>query len=99
MNLSLMDTLPFGKHKGKTIKEVLSQAPSYLVWLRETRRKENADIRFFSEGVSMLLDDEIRGNPSLQKNYKPWREANVQPVQVTEQETFVEHAYTEWGQF
>lgn len=33
--LRLKDKLTFGKHKGKTIKEVLDNDPQYLVWLHE----------------------------------------------------------------
>lgn len=28
-------TLPFGKHKGKTLQQVLTAQPDYLVWLHE----------------------------------------------------------------
>ena len=31
--LSLSDQMPFGKHKGKTIQQVLDEAPDYLQWM------------------------------------------------------------------
>lgn len=31
----LSDRITFGKHKGKTVEQLLSESPSYLVWLIE----------------------------------------------------------------
>jgi len=33
--LSLDDELPFGKHEGKTIQELIIEEPSYLIWMAE----------------------------------------------------------------
>ena len=43
--LKLKDKLTFGKHKGKTIKEILDIDPQYLVWLhQETEHKLQSKI-------------------------------------------------------
>ena len=35
MKLCLKDKIPFGKHKGKTIKEIIKSDPQYLYWVCE----------------------------------------------------------------
>lgn len=72
MNLTLTDRMPFGKHKGKTLEVLLKENPGYLVWLREERKKNQKDERFFSAQMSALLDTEILKSKSLRREYKPW---------------------------
>ena len=38
--LGLRDVMPFGKHKGRTIQEIIDERPSYVTWLLEHTRVE-----------------------------------------------------------
>lgn len=48
--LGLSDEMPFGKHKGKSVQEVLDEEPDYLRWmLREVQR-----VTFGAEVLELL---------------------------------------------
>lgn len=60
-DLTLDDKLPFGKHKGKNIGQVIIDDPDYLLWLR-TQRINDVDSWSgcsygFDEEVNILLDE------------------------------------------
>lgn len=42
-------TMPFGKHRGKTLSEIYNEAPDYIEWLAEN--SNNDDIRFAAENI------------------------------------------------
>lgn len=101
-DLNLQDTMPFGKHKGQTVEAVYKEDAAYLVWLRQTRKDQNADTKFFSQEVSTLLDMTIRESKQLQKTYKPWDlEPMIQVVtEAKPQERQPEVSYGgAWGNF
>jgi len=49
-NFGIGSVIPFGKHKGRTVKHLLESDPSYLMWLRE-----NTD-HAFSRDLHAMLD-------------------------------------------
>lgn len=49
------DKLPFGKHKGQTVADVLKLDPGWLAWLRAERQVQNRQ-NFFTKPV----DDQIK---------------------------------------
>lgn len=63
MLTSTADKMAFGKHKGKTIAELLKSDPRYLLWLREERNKNNGD-DFFSAGIDSLIA-KANGKPPM----------------------------------
>jgi hypothetical protein len=73
------------------------------VWLRQTRKDENGDARFFSPEVSILLDNEIRKSRQLQRKYQPWAppvaDGPVTQAQATAQENTTLTHYADWGEF
>jgi hypothetical protein len=101
-SLSWNDTMPFGKkHKGKTIQEIFQQEPSYLLWLRDQRKKDNGDIKFFARDVLIKLDEFLKTSKSLSRQYSSWHVALEQPepvkVVITPE---LEDAYGDmWGAF
>ena len=72
--LDLSDRLPFGAHKGKTVREVLTRHPEYLEWLRR-----NTETRF-APSVTAELDreNERRSHPVNAQKYSEremgWRD-------------------------
>jgi hypothetical protein len=101
MNLELTDTMPIGKHKSKKIEDIFKENAGYLVWVRNARKEQNQDSKFFSIEVSALLDMAIRESKALQRKYKPWNlEIAQAPVNTTkpavEQPSM---AYNGWGEF
>lgn len=70
MDIGLLDTLPFGKFRGQKVQEVLKTDPAYLVWLRETKKKDGQP-GFFANELHPLLDEIIKSHKSLSK-YELW---------------------------
>lgn len=65
MALGMNDDFPFGKAKGKKIKDV---EVSYLLWARDAKRKEM--IEFFDAEVNKWLDKELSGNRRWKQQFK-----------------------------
>lgn len=104
MSLQLEDRLPFGKYKGQTVQEIYKKDSGYLVWMRETRKKENGDSKFFSFEVSQLLDMTIMDSKTLKSKYKPWEltkeQVEVAVASIAAEEAELEVAYADkWGAF
>jgi hypothetical protein len=59
-----LDTLTFGKHKGKTVRWIIEHDPSYIIWLHENKVCEIPD-----EFVDEAIDNE--GNESLESDFEP----------------------------
>ena len=49
----LTDKLPFGKHKGQTIRQVLQSDPSYLLWCVETLDRFAMNAEAWDYAISM----------------------------------------------
>lgn len=45
-----LDTLTFGKHKGKTVRWIIEHDPSYIIWLHENKVCEMPE-EFVDEAV------------------------------------------------
>ena len=55
--LGMEDAFPFGKAKGKKIRDV---EVSYLLWARDTKRKEMVEM--FDDAVNKYLDEKRNAN-------------------------------------
>lgn len=51
MALKLTDTMPFGKHKGEQLEDLLYDDPDYLAWLYDN------DVVEFDETLLMMMQD------------------------------------------
>lgn len=71
MKFGFNDTMTFGAHKGKTVKEILDKSPHWACWLREEKKKSGQATPFTKE-VHDELDRLIRKSKTLQKQYQPW---------------------------
>lgn len=108
-NMALEDIMVFGKHKGKTVKDVYKSEAAYLVWLRQERLAKNGQANFFNREVNTLLDMTIRESKSLRSKYVTWEsqgllkeQATVQPeaiVPAAEGAPDPAVAYSGWGAF
>lgn len=71
----LSDVITFGKHKGKTVEQLISESPSYVVWLIEKTDRtdfpedlinkiymENADINM-AKSFENFVDATYKRNP------------------------------------
>ncbi|MCP4396141.1 MAG: hypothetical protein GY801_02360 [bacterium] len=47
--LDLSDPMPFGKHKGKTVQEVIETSPDYISWMR----REVQRVTFTPEAIAL----------------------------------------------
>ena len=101
-SLGWNDTMPFGKkHKGKTIQEIFQKDASYLLWLRDKRKSENSDSKFFTRDVLIKLDDYLKTSKSLSGKFSLWHAAlePAEPVKVVITPE-LEDAYGDmWGAF
>lgn len=62
------DVLPFGRHQGYTVKEILKDRPEYIVWLME-----NTSLKFYKS-----VQDEInRIAYSIKNAYRPRRRSYI----------------------
>ena len=46
---TINDVITFGKHKGKTFKEVYDEAPNYIIWFLSNNRTLDLDIESFTK--------------------------------------------------
>ena len=109
VNLTLDDMITFGKYKGKSVGKVYEEDVGYLVWLRQERKNQNADERFFAPELHILLDDAIKNSKSLRAKYKPWNvnpaalaaiQETAEPTEPPPQRMAPEMAYSAaWGAF
>jgi len=51
--LALLDSLPFGKHKGEVVGTVIEEDPSYIRWMME-----NTDLCWEHEVLEYLKENE-----------------------------------------
>lgn len=102
-NLDLTDTMPIGKYKSHKIEDILHTDPGYLVWLRQARKDQNQDAKFFSPVMSALLDNEITKSKQLRSKFKVWGIGiDTEPARVAAPipEALREQAYQGgWGAF
>lgn len=98
------DKLTFGKNKGKTIAELLKGEVEYLLWLRKERRKQMMEI--FDDDVNGYLDDVLKSNSRLQKEFSSTPIAKKQkPTPITglttqpDRSEFYDDQETGWGAF
>lgn len=90
--------LKFGKHKGKTIGELVatgSEGVGYLVWLREEKKKAG-DATFFTGEIHSLLNDAIGKSRSLKSKYRVWTPEEMPAVMPV---VAVAGSYEGWGAF
>ncbi|MPQ56348.1 hypothetical protein [Duganella sp. FT27W] len=71
-DIGLENTLPWGKYKGQKVAEIFKKDAAYLCWLREQRKKESSDTKFFAREVHLLLDAAIDSEKSLRFHYTSW---------------------------
>lgn len=84
--LTLDQDMPFGKYKGRKVKEVVESDPGYAIWLREEKRVSNpSKPPTFDISINRALDKAIVGSKTLSRKYKPWNmdDANQHGVTVT----------------
>lgn len=112
MSIALTDVLTFGKYKGQVVSDIFTADPSYLCWLRETKRVSNGDRTFLNVALVKLIDDHIASDKKLKAKYVLFRDlpvgtaapnvaiATVIPRQVKAPEPESALAYAaEWGAF
>lgn len=103
-SLGLVDTMPFGKkHKGKTIEAIYKEDASYLLWLRDQRKKDG-DAEFFDREVLTLLDETLLKDKYLKTKHQSWGNTMLPQGPVTAPaaavEASTEFAYADsWGAF
>lgn len=54
-------TMPFGKHQGKTLGDILAEDPGYLKWLNETAKLRADRLRDAVEETCEKYEREIYG--------------------------------------
>lgn len=102
MKFGLNDTLTFGKHKGKTLKDVLAAEAHWACWLREEKKKSGQPTPFTKEAHD-AIDAEILKSRNLKKQYRLWKvgEANLEAIldgrqmEAQEQEQAEQKAFNE----
>lgn len=62
--LGMDDILPFGRHQGYTVEEILKDRPEYIAWLME-----NTSLKFYKS----VQDEVIRIACSIKSAYRPKR--------------------------
>ena len=79
--LTLEDTLTFGRHKGKTVQQVLVDDAGWLCWLRSEEAK--AGRNQFDPNTNELLDQVIREVKDLHRKFGStigkWKEVSDTP--------------------
>ena len=104
MTMQFDSVLDFGKYKRSTVKDVFIKDANYLCWLRDAKKKDSGDERFFSHDVLLALDVAIKEDPKgLGRNFTPWNRAAIIPDDtpfdpVQERPTSVVYS-DEWGAF
>lgn len=104
-SLGLNDTLPFGKYKGKRVQEVYKENAGYLLWMRDTKKKDAGDAKFFDQEVLILLDETLLKDKYLRTKHESWGNTMLPQAPVTTPddapfEPTTEFAYAgAWGAF
>lgn len=57
--LGLADTLPFGKHRGSKVVDVMAKDPGWLAWIRAERQKKNKE-NFFTEDAERHIYSAVK---------------------------------------
>ena len=52
--LKLYHTMPFGKHKGEQVEDLIYDQPDYITWLAE-----NTDIEFAPETMKLMEEKKL----------------------------------------
>jgi hypothetical protein len=112
--LGLKDTIPFGKHKGKTVEAVYTQNAGYLMWLRdakaepstnpETGLKSPPNREFFDIEVLRLLNMTISADKGKYGKHAVWPEVDIEKETQPDDTPFdppLKEAdlYNQWGAF
>ena len=50
----------FGKHKGRTIRYVLDESPSYIIWVRDNVDWLELDTKVVDEALELMTDELTR---------------------------------------
>lgn len=85
MALGLENTISFGKWKGKTVGVVLAEDPGYLLWLRDEKKKDTGDEKFFSNRVLLelnkaLREDSLNRSKKFRGKYQVWKiDGDIEP--------------------
>jgi len=58
--LSIDDKVQFGRHKTKTVREILKIDPGWLRWIRDEKMKNGEN--FFTEEVDALIIQHLRAS-------------------------------------
>lgn len=99
MALSRKDVMPFGKHKGTLIDDIIKakEAP-YLLWLRKEKRKQHEEI--FADDVNQILDVEVKKKENRQYACDPVGNKPAEPIKGLTTEPDRDESYSgQWGQF
>lgn len=81
MKFGVNDVLTFGKHKGKTLKDVLATEAHWACWLREEKKKSGQPTPFTKEAHD-AIDACIKSSRTLKKQYAVWNmgDANLEQM-------------------
>jgi hypothetical protein len=73
MSNGLSDVMAFGKHKGRMIKDILSEEATYLLWLRDNIAKTKRQA-FFDDVVNRKLDGWLvsRASAKQRRDFANW---------------------------
>lgn len=88
--LGLNDTMPFGKHKGKTIQELINTEVDYIRWLLE-----NSDSFELDEDADAAYTWQMENSPPTTKSEKkPGEKKQYQPLKLEDNIPFGKHKGT-----
>lgn len=74
MSIGINDTFTFGKYKGRTFANVMTNDPDgahWCCWLREEKKKSGQP-RAFNKEANDVIDVAIRNSKTLRKKYQVW---------------------------
>src|SRR4051794_40803325 len=86
-SLDLKDTMPFGKYKGKRIEDIHRQDAGYLLWMRDTKKTDAGDAKFFDPEVLILLDETLQKDKYLRTKHQSWGKTILAQGPVTSPES------------
>lgn len=97
--LGYAHTMPFGKFKGQTIKDIARHNIEYLMWIRQEKIKSE-QLEFFDAEVTKYLCDKIAGNEKAFGRYKMELKGAKTHIEGLTTEPDRSQAYDgQWGSF